>query len=519
MKRAHAAVLTALVASLLTPAAALAGRFTADDRETLLLSRAADGGLPDGPSRNGAFSQDRQRATYAAYESDATNIVGVDVNGATDVFLVARRGPVDLRGGPWRPGAVRLISQAVGGGPANGPSSAPDLGGDQIHPARCVAFVSAASNLVRGDRNGRPDAFLYDLRTRRTRIVSLGSGGRPADGTTYEVAVDGACRRIAFVTDARNMGGRLGPAGTKQVYVRVVDGRGAGRTFLASRSDAGRAGRGDSTGVVFSKLGGAGDCTHRCNARAGEAVAYASTAPNLSRRDGNARSDVYVTSFTDRGIRRTVLVSANRRGRAGNGASDQPAIGDNGAYVVFRTQATDLLAGDSNGVADIARVNALEPGRAVWVSRSQAVGSPADGASARPVITRSGSMAFFESDATNLQSTVRGGFGGNFDRNGTGDVFFWSFVSRNASLQSRDSANEILNNAERNQGDHVPHAPARNPATSYYGNYIVWESSYPLIDLPFAASAFPGLAPREAAERSLAEPALNQVYLRYIGPA
>jgi hypothetical protein len=311
------------------------------------------------------------------------------------------------------------------------------------------------------------------------------------------------------------------------VYVRVIGRSSAnkgltGRTFLASASTSGRPGNGDSTGVAFSKLGGGGNCTRRCGAHAGEAVAFASAASNLAAGDRNQGSDVYVRSFGRRGNRlamRTTLVSANRRGRAGNGPSDQPAIGDNGAYVAFRTAATDLLPGDSNGVPDIARVNALEPRRAVWVSRSQAVGSPADGPSARPTITRSGSMTFFESDATNLQSTVRGGFGGNFDRNGTGDIFFWSFVSRNASLQSRDSDNEILNNPDRRTTDHLPHAAAHNPATSYYGNYVLWETSYPLVDLPFAASAFPGLTPRQAAERSLAEPALNQVYLRYIGPA
>lgn len=520
-------LLAVLFALLVAAPAAQAQRFTADDRETLLLSRAADGGLPNGASRNGAFSQDRQRASYAAFESDATNIVAGDVNGATDVFVVPRRRLVDLKGGPWRGDATRLISRAHDGGPANGASWGPDLGGDQIHAPRCVAFVSAASNLVPGDRNGQPDAFVHDIRAGRTRIVSLGPGGRQADGATYEVAVDGGCERVGFVTDARNLGGRSGPAARKQVYVRVIGSSGpnkglAGRTFLASASSGGRPGNGDSTGIAFSKLGGGGNCTRRCNARAGEAVAFESTASNLAPGDRDRRSDVYVRSFARRGggfAMRTTLVSATRTGRAGNGASSQPAIGDNGAYVAFRTEATDLLPGDANGVADIARVNALEPGRAVWVSRSQAVGSPANGPSARPTITRSGSMVFFESDATNLQSTVRGGSGANFDRNGTGDIFFWAFVSRNASLQSRDSANEILNNAERRSQGHVPHAPARNPATSYYGNYVLWESSYPLVDLGFAASVFPGLTVREAAQRSQTEPALNQVYLRYIGPA
>ena len=61
------------------------------------------------------------------------------------------------------------------------------------------------------------------------------------------------------------------------------------------------------------------------------------------------------------------------------------------------------------------------------------------------------------------------------------------------SLQSRDSLNEILNNRGGTGRDSsVPHAAARRPAASYYGNYVLWESAYPLIDLEVAERVFPG---------------------------
>ena len=60
------------------------------DYETQLLSRAADGGFPNGPSRNGVLSQDGRVARTAAFESDASNIVAGDSNGLTDVFVVDR---------------------------------------------------------------------------------------------------------------------------------------------------------------------------------------------------------------------------------------------------------------------------------------------------------------------------------------------------------------------------------------------------------------------------------------------
>jgi len=69
------------------------------DRETHLLSRSIYGGFPNGPSRNGAFSQDGQGATLAAFESDGSDLVPGDSNGVTDVF-------VDLAGSALVPDIV-----------------------------------------------------------------------------------------------------------------------------------------------------------------------------------------------------------------------------------------------------------------------------------------------------------------------------------------------------------------------------------------------------------------------------
>ena len=75
-------------------------------------------------------------------------------------------------------------------------------GGDGPH---CVAFISAASNLVNGDTNGKPDAFVADLRSGRITRVSVDSRGRQVNGTTSDVEVDGSCGRVAFVSDAHSL--------------------------------------------------------------------------------------------------------------------------------------------------------------------------------------------------------------------------------------------------------------------------------------------------------------------------
>src|SRR5437763_8121476 len=158
-----------------------------------LLSRSIDGGFPNGPSHDPAFSQDRQLATVAAFDSDASNLVSHDGNAdVTDVFAVRRKRPYSSNGPPWVMGKTRLISRGLGGAPANGRSYLPDVDGEQLHGPRCVAFVSEASNLVPGDTDGVADAFVAWLKSGRIERVSTG-------GATSEVKVDGHCDRVAFV--------------------------------------------------------------------------------------------------------------------------------------------------------------------------------------------------------------------------------------------------------------------------------------------------------------------------------
>ena len=168
--------------------------------------------LSEAPARNPAISQDKRFGRVAAFESDT--------GGTTNVWAVRRADGYGENGSPWEVGARTLVSAGLGGQPANGPSTAPSVDGTSRVAPHCVAFVSAASNLVRGDTNGRPDAFVRDLRTGVTRRVSVDSRGRQSTGTVTEVAVDGLCKRVAFVSesaDARLAVARLDGTGRTAV--------------------------------------------------------------------------------------------------------------------------------------------------------------------------------------------------------------------------------------------------------------------------------------------------------------
>jgi hypothetical protein len=497
------AALTSTALGVALPSAAGA----AGTRTTFLLSRSADGGFPNGPSRNPAVSHGQRIARVMAYEADASNIVAGDTNGATDVFVVNRAGPWGEHGTPWTIGGTSLASAGLGGAPADGPSSKPSLDGDSHHAPRCVAFVSDASTLVEGDTDGVADAFVRDLRTGVTTRVSVATSGQQADGPTTDVSIDGACERVAFTSSASNLAGggarriraRAAQAATEQVYVHIIRGTGhdagfAGLTFLASASDRGSAGNGESFEPSF--------------ARAGKAVVFTSRASNLVSGDANGTTDVYERTFTRKFSSRrgrgqqslrfeTRLVSATPSGRAGNGPSSHPDSSDDGRYVAYQTAASDLLAGDSNGVTDVAQAD-LRGQRVAqtWVSKSKAT-TIGNGSSQNPSISGAGEFVLFDSDATNLKesSHIRD------DANGHRDLFLWNRPTGNVSLESRAAPA-----APGAKGDYLDIGSGA-PATSSRGNYVGFVTKGTNIDLPLVAQL--RLAPPE--------PEHDLVYVRYLG--
>lgn len=439
-------------------------------QDLLLLSRNAAGAPANAPSRNVVISHDKRFARLVAFESAATNLVA-GAGGGTNVYVVRRAPGYGENGTPWQFGRVTLVSDGIDGRPANGPSGRPSLGGTSRVAPRCVAFVSAASNLVRGDTNGRPDAFVRDLSSGRTTRVSVDSRGRQSSGTVSEVAVNGLCTRVAFVSDGgdlaltrtrkrswRSAVTRSSPRGRRQVYVRAIGGSKGidralrGLTFLASAT-AGRPGNGDSYEIAYST-----------NSRA---LTFTSDASNLAPGDGNGASDVYqrvmVRSYGLRINRRraqhlrmtTQLISRTNGGRAGNGPSRSPANNVDGSVVAYATSAPDLIGGDPRGAPQVVR--AAVRGSAIdrrLVSRVDS-GAPGAGPSGAPSLTDAGEWVFFHTAAPDVAwDTLRGP-----DANGVQDIAFFLQINGARLLLATTGAT----------------APAANPVTSPHGNYVVFE--------------------------------------------
>jgi hypothetical protein len=334
----------AAVSALILAGAATAAAGRGRQQATSLMSRALGGGLPNGPSMHAVISGDRRYARVIAFESDASNLVAGDTNGAGDVFAIRRAGPIDNRGGRWRRGRTILVSRGLGGAPANGRSWGVSLSGDFRHRGHCIAFLSAASNLVPGDTNGRVDAFLVRRPGGRAVRVSTPGGAQSLQDATA-VAVSGDCSRTSFVT-----GGAIYTRKRRRTTQLAVVGPVSDPSYAGGASNA----------LVFGAPGGV--YLSRRGTRAPRLVAPEGANPvfnGLKRHTLAYQKQVGGhTHIAYRDLGGPEHIVSRRGDHLADADSRYPVIGNSGYYVGFETDADNLAVnaarrtGDSNGRPD-----------------------------------------------------------------------------------------------------------------------------------------------------------------------
>ena len=166
--------------------------------------------------------------------------------------------------------------------------------------------------------------------------------------------------------------------------------------------------------------------------------------------DANGFDDVFLRDLRTGEVS---LVSVATDGTQGNGISSQAGISANGRYVVFRSAATNLVAGDANGVDDIfCRDLLTKTTTRISVDSS---GTEGNGASLTPAVSGDGRYVVFASSASDLVSG---------DSNGQQDIFLRDTVSATTTLVSRDSAGLDSD------------GPSFDPAITPSGNFIAFST-------------------------------------------
>ena len=148
----------------------------------------------------------------------------------------------------------------------------------------------------------------------------------------------------------------------------------------------------------------------------GRFVAFESNATNLVADDTNGVRDVFVR---DRVTGRTELVSVASDGTLGNHDSSFASISGDGRFVAFSSLASNLVAGDSNGVQDVF-VRDRVTGTTERVSVGLNGEANGDSVCFGTAISRDGHYIAFHSAATNLVPD---------DTNGKTDVFLHDRVT------------------------------------------------------------------------------------------
>jgi Tol biopolymer transport system component len=313
---------------------------------------------------------------YVAFHTRASNLVPGDTNDADDVFVH------DLRSR-----TTRRISVSRTGSQGDQASGWPTISPD----SRFVVYHSSATNLTPRDTNRNSDVFLYDLRRRTTRLVSVSTRGVQSAGQNENASVSAGGRYVAFWSTAANLV-RGDTNGMSDVFVRDVR---AGTTTRVSVSGTGAQATSGSSYPGISADG--------------RYVAFVSHASNLVRGDTNAVEDAFVR---DRRRGTTTRISVSTGRAQADGYSYQTKINTSGRYVVFGSAATNLVPGDTNAEQDVF-VHDLRTGRTTRESVT-ARGAQANSTSLEPAISADGRHVGFMSFGDNL---VAG------DTNESSDVF------------------------------------------------------------------------------------------------
>lgn len=410
---------------------------------TNLLVSVTPGGQPTSSTetfRNVQLSADGRWVSFATGDS---NLVTGDANGQEDVFLR------DLQ-----LGTTRLVSRLPSGG---GPPTARSHGPVISRSGSMVIFKHDGQELVTGGSTYDLYAHTVAGNTNRlaTPVTDIGGGFGVSGPCEFPVlSADG--RWLLFRTQAYNIYPESTAGGFYKLVLKDLTLQ-FGRHFVeAHRIDLDAQNQplpgsqpgdwafsADSQWLVFNHWDSTTSGVYRrptangpvelittngfrpLIANGGNIIAWQSQMPASGYTDTNATWDVFHHRVAE-GVTRVISLDQSG-GQTGNGASRLIALGPDGRYVLFRSHAANLVAGDANRSMDLFLRDTLSD-TTVLLSRNLTGAGSGDSFSGKAVFTDDGSKVIFESYASDL---VAGDF--NLER----DIFV-------AQLHLPDSDNDQL---------------------------------------------------------------------------
>ena len=246
------------------------------------------------------------------------------------VTVLLGAAPLHAQYGPARVQSISTAGVAVG----NGSSFNCALSDD----GRYLVFESTATNLTSAASSGVRQIFVHDRSYHATALISSSSAPDnfpgDADSTRASISADG--RYVAFQSKANYL--TLDTSiGESNVFRRD---RTSGETLLMSAS--------------YNAEHTSFDSTYPAVSPDGRFVAFLSVATNIvaAPADSAYYSDVFLAKP---GVGATEAISLTSGGAFPSAPSDAgwPALSGDGRYVVFGSASASMVAGDTNGFADV----------------------------------------------------------------------------------------------------------------------------------------------------------------------
>ena len=345
---------------------------------TLAVSEVSDGNgelvtASDGVSDNPSVSED---GVWIAFQSNATNL-----DPDFDPALLQNLGSENVAVGNFNiylrnreTEAVTLISRGNSGVIANRDSYNPSISAD----GRYIAYESLAINLTSDAQGAGSQIYVYDRVLDRTGRVSSDEVGLASNGSCYTPSISEDGRFIVFESLATNLDAANAATITASRAVQV---------FVHDRDPtvSGDFGSVSATHLIsaFTGIAADNDAMTPKISLDGRVVVFASKASNLGVVNNGFVTQIWSRELGPDGVPvgEPVLVSVNTAGAGGNADSTEPAIngGPTAAYglqIAFASVATDLIANDTNDIADIFVRDFFAPPPAAPVTTRASVSNP-----------------------------------------------------------------------------------------------------------------------------------------------
>lgn len=373
---------------------------------------------------------------YVTFDSTATNLLPSDTNGQTDTF--------------YQEAPFRVSRASVSGAEAQSATGGALGYRPWSGQGRWLAFQSSDAALSSGDANGALDVYVRDRDANgngffdesgsdaETVLVSRANDGAIGNGASHSGSLSRNGRFLVFVSDATNLD------------LSFPDVNGYPDIFLVDR-DWNMDGVMDQAGQYRTTLensngpqGATGPSSKPSISDDGATLVYATRAPNLSPNDNNGVQDILIENtingFSDR-------ASKSTSGVEGNADSDEPMISGDASTIAYSSLATNLVSGDTNARRDCF-VHSRATTTTFRISLATGGAQGTGGDCTAPYVSGTGRYIAYASTMTNLVSGDTNGVADAFvyDRDGNGNgIFDEAGEAKTARVSLRDDGSQLTN--------------------------------------------------------------------------